>query len=143
MIDRNLYIERIIKRYLDLNKQDYAEGLINSEVKSSCDKSAENFKAILDKLTDGELASFYALDKRIQIKVFSWDSACNQSIYAGQEAVKQVLSIVNRDMNKTGYGEIPAVEKIMSIHESNLYRFVTAKYEVLPNDCAVYHFNNN
>lgn len=139
-MDKKLMINRICNRYKMHNQEDYENGWIDFITLRACNDAAENFGSILGGLNDSELTTFYSLDKKIQNKVFDWDSAyCNA--FQNQEAVRDLIPILENDFEKSRLYCIPVIFKIVKMYLKDLYMYDKANYEDLGNGMAVYHFN--
>ena len=135
-------INRICNRYKMHNQEDYENGWIDFTALKCANEGAESFKNILERLMDSELVNFYSLNKNAQNKVFDWDSACYCSIF-DQNAVKDLIPIVERDMENSGLGNIPVIKKIMSMKLESLKDYANAKFEKLADGVVTYQFNRN
>lgn len=139
-MEKEIIINRICNRYKMHNQEDYVNGWIDFNTLRCANEAANAFKNVLGSLMDSELVNFYRLDKKAQNKVFDWDSACYCSI-DNQNVVKDIIPLVERDIEKSGLGIIPVIKHIMSMELESLKDYANAKFERLANGVVAYYFN--
>lgn len=121
-------IERICKRYYEMNNKDYADGRIDRKVKDDCDNSVKGFAQILEKLGNNNLSSFYYMSRNVQEKVFAYDSVCSVAATSPRDFINRTLAVVKKDLVKTGLNNVSCVRAIMSFHINWLEKLLNADY---------------
>ena len=139
---KNEMIDAICRRYLSLNEKDYSEGRIDRKVKVMCDLSVKEFATMLEGFTEGEVGTFFSLDRGVQISVFSWHSGCANTFGMPKPLVEKMARSLEKAMDASGYLVIPVVKKIMDLSRKNMDWMLRGEYEDLGNGCGVYTFNN-
>lgn len=138
MEEKEIKIERIVKRYIAMNESDYSKGLIDANVKEDCNNFAEAFGNILRGISDESVDKFYNASRNTQEKVFCYDSACWSASTMSRPYVEDCYDIVTSDMERYGLDKLDYVVEIMTPHLNNLKSVLDAEYIDLGNGMCAY-----
>ena len=126
--EKNTMIERIVSRYVSMNERDYSDGILDKKVKEDCNNFAKAFGNTLKTISDESLSKFYNASRKLQEKVFAYDSMCWSAITMPPSIVQNCYEIVVADMEKYGFDKMAFVTEIMTPHLNNLRSMLDAEF---------------
>ena len=136
--EKQTMIERIVSRYVSMNERDYANGILDMKVKDDCNNFANAFGRILSNISDESLGKFYKASRKLQEKVFAYDSACWAATVMSRPYVQNSYNAVIANMKDEGLDKVDFVMEIMTRHLDNLKSMLDAEFIDLGNGAFAY-----